>query len=90
MNAVPSNLVYIARAQRVSVGIRPDGSKEYVEVWGCAVHVHGSAVSFGLLRSGLYLHHPPSLEVIWETLSGSGEPMCLKPINSVFPAAASF
>jgi hypothetical protein len=86
MHPYPEKLVYIARAQRVAVGICPDGSKEYVEVWRCAVHVRGAAVSFGLLRSGMFLHHPPSLPLVWETISGSGEPISMKPISSVFPA----
>ena len=85
MPPIPSNLVYIARAQRVAVGITPSGSKEYVEVWGCAVHVTGSAVSFGLLRDGAFLHHPPSLETVWASICEVNHPICLKPITSVLP-----
>lgn len=83
MRPLPQNLVYIARKGRAPIGITPDGQKEYAEVWGCALHVAGSACSFGMIRSGLYAEEPPSVEVVWECLTEVDPQIFATPIPSV-------
>lgn len=83
MRPLPQNLVYIARKGRVPIGVYSDGGKMYAEVWGCALHVAGSACSFGLLRAGLYADEPPSVQVAWECLTGIDQQISATPIQSV-------
>lgn len=83
MHPLPENLVYIARKGRAPIGIYPDGKKEFAEIWGCALHVAGSACSFGMLRAGRYAEEPPSVEVVWECLTAIDPKISATPIPSV-------
>ena len=83
MRTLPQNLVYLARKGLAPIGIMPDGKKEYAEIWGCALHVAGSAVTFALARSGAYAETPPSLEAVWESLTDLDPKIFATPITSV-------